>query len=40
MTVKRIIAIVVIFGLGALAWVVLGEANWIRSNQASASLTA
>ncbi len=40
MTVKRIIAIVVIFGLGTFGWVVLGEANWIRSNQASASLTA
>lgn len=40
MTVKRIAAIAVIFGLGAFAWTVLGEANWIRSNQTAMSLDA
>ena len=38
MTIKRIIAIVVIFLLGALGWLVLGEANWIRSVQMTQSL--
>ena len=40
MTVKRIIAIILIFFLGVVAWVVLGEANWMRSQQTSAALSA
>ena len=40
MTVKRIIAIVVIFLLGVAGWVVLGEANWMRSVQMNQSLSA
>jgi len=40
MTVKRMIAISLIFLLGAFAWVVLGEANWMRSQHTSTYLSA
>jgi len=40
MTVKRIIAVVLIFLLGVVAWIVLGQANWMRSQQTSAMLSA
>lgn len=40
MTVKRVIAIVLIFMLGVLAWVVLGQANWMRSQHTTSALSA
>ena len=40
MTAKRIIAIVLIFALGVVAWVTLGQANWMRSQQTSSYLSA
>jgi hypothetical protein len=40
MTAKRIIAIVLIFALGVVAWVILGQANWMRSQQTSSYLSA
>ncbi|MCP4391186.1 MAG: hypothetical protein GY802_23035, partial [Gammaproteobacteria bacterium] len=40
MTVKRIIAIILIFFLGVVGWVILGEANWMRSQQTSSQLSA
>ncbi|MDH3759703.1 MAG: inner membrane CreD family protein [Gammaproteobacteria bacterium] len=40
MTAKRIIAIILIFALGVVAWVILGQANWMRSQQTSSYLSA
>ena len=40
MTTKRIIAIIFIFFLGVAGWIILGEANWMRSEQMTRSLDA
>ena len=40
MTIKRIIAVVFIFFLGVAGWIILGEANWMRSEQMTRSLDA
>ena len=40
MTTKRIIAIVLIFFLGAAGWFVLGQVNWVRSHDTSSILSA
>ena len=40
MTMKRILAIVLIFFLGAAGWFVLGQVNWVRSHDTSSALSA
>ena len=38
MTIKRIIAISLIFSLGVAAWLVLGQVNWVRSHSSNSSM--
>jgi len=40
MTMKRILAIVLIFFLGAAGWFVLGQVNWVRSHDTSSLLSS
>jgi len=40
MTMKRILAIVLIFSLGTAGWFVLGQVNWVRSHDTSSTLSA
>ena len=40
MTMKRILAIVLIFFLGASGWFVLGQVNWVRSHDTSSLLSS
>ncbi len=39
MTIKRILAIALIFFLSAAGWVVLGQVNWVRSHDTSSTLS-
>ncbi len=39
MTVKRLIAIFLIFLLGVFGWFVLGQANWMRSHETTSNLS-
>jgi len=38
MTIKRIIAISLIFSLGVASWLVLGQVNWVRSHSSNTSM--